>query len=48
MKERSRTKAEEWMVTDAAGGAFTWKAAAGAQSSKAGVGFLLGVQGWVN
>ena len=36
MKER-RTKAEEWMVSDAAGGAVTWKAASGAQSSQADV-----------
>ena len=37
MKERRRTKADEWSVSDADGGGVTWKAASGAQSSRAGV-----------
>ena len=37
MKERRRTKADEWRVSDAAGGGVTWKAASGAQSSRAGI-----------
>ena len=37
MKERRKTTAEEWRVSDAAGGGVTCKAASGAQGSRAGV-----------
>ena len=38
MKERKRTKVEEWRGSDAARGDVTWRAASGSQSSKAEVG----------
>ena len=38
MKERRRTIAEEWRVSDAARGKVTWMAASGARSSGARVG----------
>ena len=37
MKDRRRTKAEEWRVSDAAEGGVTWKAASRVQSFRAGV-----------
>ena len=37
MMERRSTKADEWRVSDAAGGGVTWKAASQAQSSRAGI-----------
>ena len=38
MKERRRTKVENWRVSDAARSGVVWKAASGAQCSRAGVG----------
>ena len=36
LTERERTNAEEWRVSDAVRGDVTWKAASGAQRSRAG------------
>ena len=38
VKERRKTTAEEWRVSDCPGGGVTCKAASGAQGSRAGVG----------